>query len=37
VHGARFTDIIEHGAGDGALSVDVSRVHAIDRVPLERV
>lgn len=37
VHGARFTDILRHGGADGTLSVDVSLVHAIDRVPLERV
>lgn len=37
VHGARFTDILRHDAPDGTLSVDVSRVHAIDRVSLEKV
>ena len=36
VHGARFTNIIEAADSDGILKVDVSRVHAIDRVSLDR-
>ena len=36
VHGARFRDMFQHEARDGVLKVDVSRVHAMDRVPLDQ-
>lgn len=36
VHGARFTNILRHADSDGVLTVDISRVHAIDRVSLDR-